>query len=329
MSLARLEINHRAPFEFGRSFGDVGSYTYLEGKAYFEVDPSHEANNGITDLALAPVNSGGKVEFSADFSMLKPTDPKAGRRTMLLDVVNRGNRTVVTRFNDVERANHLATSFSSGNGFLMREGYTVVFCGWQADVPPIPGLIGLQAPSALESGEPLVGRVLNQYQANEDRNIFPLADRYHLVNPSVYENTENAKLLVGDHPNGAFEEVPSDQWSIIRVEDREIEPDPAHLYMKDGFELGRIYQLVYTARGSRVVGLGFAAMRDISSFMKYGTASEGNPSAGELDVAISYGVSQTGRFLRQYLHTGMNTDENGNMAMDGVIAHVGLSLIHI
>ena len=323
MSVTRLEINHRAPFEFGRSFGDVGSYTYLEGKAYFEVDPSHEANNGITDLALAPVNSGGKVEFSADFSMLKPTDPKAGRRTMLLDVVNRGNRTVVTRFNDVERANHLATSFSSGNGFLMREGYTVVFCGWQADVPPIPGLIGLQAPSALESGEPLVGRVLNQYQANEDRNIFPLADRYHLVNPSVYENTENAKLLVGDHPNGAFEEVPSDKWSIIRVEDREIEPDPAHLYMKDGFELGRIYQLVYTARGSRVVGLGFAAMRDISSFMKYGTASEGNPSAGELDVAISYGVSQTGRFLRQYLHTGMNTDENGNMAMDGVIAHVG------
>ena len=157
MSVARLEINHRAPFEFGRSFGDVGSYTYLEGKAYFEVDPSHEANNGITDLALAPVNSGGKVEFSADFSMLKPTDPKAGRRTMLLDVVNRGNRTVVTRFNDVERANHLATSFSSGNGFLMREGYTVVFCGWQADVPPIPGLIGLQAPSALESDKPLEG----------------------------------------------------------------------------------------------------------------------------------------------------------------------------
>ena len=77
MSVSRLEINHRAPFEFGKSFGEVGSYTYLEGKAYFELDPSHEANSGITDLDLAPVNPAGKVEFSADFSMLKPTDPDA------------------------------------------------------------------------------------------------------------------------------------------------------------------------------------------------------------------------------------------------------------
>ena len=121
MAVSRLEINHRAPFEFGRSFGDVGSYTYLEGKAYFEVDPLNEANSGITDLDLAPLNSAGRVEFSADFSMLKPTDPAAGRRTMLLDVVNRGNRTVVTRFNAVERASHLATTFSYGNGFLMKE----------------------------------------------------------------------------------------------------------------------------------------------------------------------------------------------------------------
>ena len=83
---------------------------------------------------------------------------------MLLDVVNRGNRTVVTRFNDVERANHLATTVSSGNGFLMKEGYTVVFCGRQAEVPPIPGLIGLLAPSALENGKPLEGQILNQYQ---------------------------------------------------------------------------------------------------------------------------------------------------------------------
>nr|AIE93404.1 hypothetical protein [uncultured marine group II/III euryarchaeote AD1000_35_F01] len=120
----------------------MGSYTYLEGKAYFEVDPLNEANSGITDLDLAPLNSAGRVEFSADFSMLKPTDPAAGRRTMLLDVVNRGNRTVVTRFNDVERASHLATTFSSGNGFLMKEGYTVVFCGWQADA----GLCHAQVP---------------------------------------------------------------------------------------------------------------------------------------------------------------------------------------
>ena len=321
MPVTRLDITHRAPFELGRTFGDVGPYTYLEGKAYFEIDPAHDANTRITDIELGPLNSSGNIEFSADFSMLRPVDPEKGRRTMFLDVVNRGNKTVLSSFNKGMRAPNLASQAISGNGFLMRHGYTVVFCGWQADVPPIPGLISLDVPQATENGRPLVGRVLNQYQANSDTNIFPLADRYHMVNPAL--EIDDARLIVGDHPNGEFKEIPREKWSIIRVEDEEVEPDPSHVYVNEGFEPGRIYQLVYTAKGSRLVGLGFAAVRDICSFIKYGPRSDGNPSAGEIDHAVSFGSSQCGRFLRQYIHTGMNVDEDGRQGMDGIIAHVG------
>ena len=101
MPVTRLDITHRAPFELGRTFGEVGSYSYLEGKAYFEINPSHDANTRITDIELGPVNSSGNIEFSADFSMLRPVDPEKGRRTMFLDVVNRGNKTVLSSFKSV------------------------------------------------------------------------------------------------------------------------------------------------------------------------------------------------------------------------------------
>ena len=319
MSVTRLDITYRTPFESGKSFGDIGPYTYVEGKVYFEVDPLDDSNVRIVDLDLAPKNSEGLVEFSSDFSMLFPSDPSKGRRTMFLDVVNRGNRTVLSGFNKSKTTN-LLSPFSSGNGFLMNQGYTIVFCGWQADVPSIPGLISLDVPEAFKEGEPLRGLVMNQYQANDHVNLFPLADRYHLINPAA--SIDDARLFVGEHPNGDFHEVSNKEWFITNVEDRDVEPDPTHVYMKDGFEKGKIYQLVYTAKGSRIVGLGFAAVRDICSYLKYSSDS-GNPVQGSIDRAISYGASQSGRFLRQYIHTGMNIDEDGRSAMDGIIAHVG------
>ena len=96
MSVTRLDITYRTPFESGKSFGEIGPYTYLEGKVHFEVDPLNDSNVKIVDLDLAPKNSEGLVEFSSDFSMLFPSDPSKGRRTMFLDVVNRGNRTVLS-----------------------------------------------------------------------------------------------------------------------------------------------------------------------------------------------------------------------------------------
>ena len=323
MAVVKLEINRRALYADGESFGDVGQYEQIDGVAHYAVDPLHPNNAGIVDLELAPRDSQGRVWFSSDFTLLKPLHMERGRGSLLYDVVNRGRKTVLGRFNDSGRPTMPLDPLHAGNGFLMRHGYSVLFGGWQSDVPRGVGLIGLQAPDALDAdGQPLAGRIMCQFQATHFTDYFLLADRQHAPHPAVDPDEADAALTVRDHPNEPATPIARDKWRFMRFEDEASEPDPCHIYMEDGFEPGRIYQLVYTTRGSKVVGLGFAAMRDIVAYLKYATADQGNPCAGGIERAHAFGASQSGRFLRQYIHTGLNADEDGNMALDGIISHV-------
>ena len=323
MAVVKLEINRRSLYADGESFGDVGQYEQIDGVAHYAVDPLHPNNAGIVDLELAPRDSQGRVWFSSDFTLLKPLHMERGRGSLLYDVVNRGRKTVLGRFNDSGRPTMPLDPLHAGNGFLMRHGYSVLFGGWQADVPRGVGLIGLQAPDALDAdGRPLAGRIMCQFQSTHFTDYFLLADRQHAPHPAVDPDEADATLTVRDHPNEPATPIARDKWRFMRFEDESSEPDPCHIYMEDGFEPGRIYQLVYTTRGSKVVGLGFAAMRDIVAYLKYATADQGNPCAGGIERAHAFGASQSGRFLRQYIHTGLNADEDGNMALDGIISHV-------
>ena len=322
MPVTKLEITSSTPFAGGQSFGDAGAYTHLKGTAHFSVDPLHPNNEAITDVELAPRDSEGRVRFSADFEMLHPTDPDKGRRSIVFDVVNRGRKTILG-FNSAPRAMDPGAPVEPGNGFLMREGYTVVWCGWQADVPDDPYLMGMDAPQALDAnGAPLTGRILHQFQCNEPTNVFLLADRTHVPHPPTDADETGATLTVRDHPNEPSTEVPRDRFQFVRVEDEQVEPDIEHVYLRDGFEPGRVYQLVYTTTGSEVVGLGMASVRDIVSFLKYESEDDGNPVAGTIDYAHAFGSSQSGRFLRTYIYYGMNDDEQGRMALDGIMPHV-------
>ena len=200
-------------------------------------------------------------------------------------MVNRGRKTILG-FNSAPRAIDPGAPVEPGNGFLMREGYTVVWCGWQADVPDDPYLMGMNAPQALDAnGAPLTGRILHQFQCNEPTNVFLLADRTHVPHPPTDADETGATLTVRDHPNGPSTEVPRDRFQFVRVEDEQVEPDIEHVYLRDGFEPGRVYQLVYTTTGSEVVGLGMASVRDIVSFLKYESEDDGNPVAGTIDYA--------------------------------------------
>ena len=322
MAITELEITKRSNFAGGESFGDAGPYELLEGTAHYAVDPLHASNQGITDLDMAPRNSTGNVEFSADFALLRPVDPDLGNRRILFDVVNRGRKTALT-LNSVPTATDPTAPPEAGNGYLMRRGYTVVWAGWQADVPPTPGLIGLHAPEAIGSdGGPLTGKIMCQFQCDQPTQVFLLADRQHLPNPAADPEEAAATLTVRDLPNSPATPVDRGDWSFVRVEDEDVEPDYNHVYMPSGFEPGRIYQLVYTTTGSRIVGLGFAAMRDAVSFLKYAPASAGNPCADGIDYAYAMGRSQSGRFLRQYIHVGINQDEEGRVSLDGIMPHV-------
>ncbi len=319
MAVVRLDITQRSPFAHGTLFGRVGPYELVQGTATFAVDPLHPRNAVITDLDLAPRDATGRVALSAPFTILRPLSPERGNRRLFFDVVNRGRKTVLQRFNRAPAVADHTAALEPGNGFLMRHGYTVVWCGWQADVPPVPGLMGLRAPEALGPDGPLSGKMLCQFQANETTPMFLLADRQHLPHAAADSNEPTASLTVRDHPNGAAESISREQWSFVSLEG---DPAPYYIQLHPGFEPGKIYQLVYTSRGSTIVGLGFAAVRDIVSFLKYATVDDGNPCAGTLDYAYAFGSSQSGRFLRQMIHLGLIEDEAERLALDGIIPHV-------
>ena len=319
MAVVKIDITAREPLADGEAFDRAGAYEYLQGTAHFAVDPLHPRNAVITDLELAPRQADGTVAFTADFGMLRPVDAERGNRRMFFDVVNRGRKTVMPRFNDAPDIVDHTLPPNPGNGFLMRRGYTVVWCGWQVDVPPTPGLMGLQSPEALAPDGPLQGRILIQFQVNETTQQLLLSDREHTPHPAAHADEAAALLQVRDHPNAPATEIPRAAWSFVQM-DGDAASNFIHLHT--GFEPGRIYQLVYTTRGSRIVGLGFAAVRDIASFLKYGGAADGNPCAGRLDYAYAFGASQSGRFLRQMIYHGLAEDEKERLALDGVIPHV-------
>lgn len=312
----------------GAVFDAVGSYEELTGRLQFAIDPGHPANCAIADVELAPRNAQGEVEFAADISILLPVDRLRCNGRILLDVVNRGNTVAVPNFNHATRpvfgpGSDPNPPIDSGDGWLMRQGYVVVSCGWQCDVPEIPGLLRLSAPEARDrDGKPLTGRVYTQLQAPEELPHFLLSDRGHIPYPTADLDEPDAVLLARDQPDAKPEIIPRHRWRFARVERGQVVPDPRYVWLEGGFARGRLYQIAYTAVGAPVLGLGMAALRDSMAWLKHGTAAEGNPAPGLLRWVYAYGRSQTGRLLRTMIYHDLNRDEQGRRVFDGVIAHV-------
>jgi len=174
MPVTRFDIRLRRPLADGHAFGSVGAYEELKGRLHFAVDPQHPSNQRITDVGLAPRNAAGRVEFAADVSILVPVDRRRASGRLVLDVVNRGNTVTVPNFNRATRPVFGAASdpdpaIDVGDGFLMRHGFVVASCGWQDDVPRLPGLLRLEVPEALgPQGQRLTGRIYTQMQASRD-----------------------------------------------------------------------------------------------------------------------------------------------------------------
>jgi len=314
MAVTALEIKTRSPFAQGTAFGDVGPYEQLDGTVHFAVDPGHPSNAEITDLQLAPRDAHDLVRCWADIRILKPAAPQHGNHRLLLDIVNRGNPTVLTNFNSA------VGRMEPGNGFLMRQGYTVVWCGWQDDVPATPGLIRIQVPEAIDAGgKPIAGKIAVTFQPDAHIQVQLLSDRMHRPHPTADLHDRDAVLTVQDHEDAPPQTIPRQQWSFARLESGSVVPDATHIYLASGFVPGKVYRVVYTTAGAPVIGLGLLAMRDMVSFLRYGSAQEGNPCAGHMQYAYSFGRSQSGRFLRHFLYLGLNQDERDRLVFDGLI----------
>ncbi len=331
MPVTGFKITLRRPVNNGREFGDAGAYEEIKGVVKFAIDPEHPANERITDLKLAPRNSKGLVEFESDLAIVAPVDPSHGNGRMLLDVVNRGNRVSVPMFNLGSRplfggvhSEEPNPEIDPGNGFLMRHGYAVISCGWQNDLPPFEGLIGMRSQDAANpDGSPITGRIWSQLQRGVDVPSMMLSDRDHRPYSAVDMNEPGAVLTVRDMPDLPPETIDRGRWRFGRIDDSgEYVADPDYISLDGGFEKGRLYQVAYTTTGARVLGLGFAALRDCTSWVKHGGLEDDNPLAGNIEHAFSYGISQTGRMMRTFIYDDLNQDEEGREALDGIISNV-------
>jgi hypothetical protein len=333
MAVTHLEIHTRRPYARGAHFDKAGAYEDLQGTIHFAVDPLHAANREIVDLDLAPRDAEGRVHFRAGFRLFRPTDPARANRRLLFYVVNRGRQEL--RLNMPPPPPEPASEVDPGDGFLMRHGWTVAWCGWQWDVIDDPALIGLEAPSALgPDGQPIQGPVTVQFQPNEPHRYqflshYPQHPRpglsrffQHRPYPAADVDDPEARLLVRDGADGPRTEIPRTRWRFAREEDGRVVPDDTCVWLRDGFEPGRLYEVIYRTRICPVAGTGLLAVRDCVAFLRAAPAAEANPIAGMIDHTYGYGISQCGRFLRHFLYLGLNLDESGRQVFDGLIPHV-------
>ena len=323
--VTRVEITHRAPFAEGRSFGAAGAYECIRGRLHLETDPQNPANERISDLRRAPRNARGKVESWSDFSLLKPVDAAKGNGVLLYDVNNRGNMLALWTFNDGERTNDPKTGAHAGHGFLMKHGFSVLWCGWNGEVQADDTqrlLCGL--PIATENGRTITGSAHLEISSTE--KVFSRAFSWSpwgvgAAFPSVSLDNADATLTMRPHRGAEGFEVPRAEWAFGRWENEKLIPDATNLHVKAGFRPGWLYDLVYTAKEPRVTGLGLTAMRDCVAFFRHGAAKD-NPLAGAVQKACVFGISQSGRVIHHFLYEGLNGDEQGRRVFDGALIHV-------
>jgi hypothetical protein len=278
------------------------NYEQITGKVYFAVDPKLPANKIIIDIDRAPRNAQGLVEFSADLFVLKPKDAAKSNGTALLEISNRGGKGMIGMF-DLAQGRDLRTAQDLGDPLLFQSGYTLVWVGWEFDVPDRTAM-KLYAPVI----QGITGPVRSEIIVDRPSTSASLADRAQI--PYAVADPTTATLSVRDHPTDKPTLIPHDQWKFNST--------ATGVDYAAGFEPGRIYEVVYTGKDPAVVGLGPAAIRDCISYMK----QQGPSEPGGVKRAIAFGTSQSGRFLRKFLYDGFNADERGKKVFDGLWAHV-------
>ena len=333
----RIEITSRSVFADGMEYGAAGAYEKIRGKLFYAVDPDNAANAAIVDLDLAPRGADGKVRFQGDFILLKPVDLAKGNGRLLYDVNNRGNLYMLRHINGGSRTNDPSSAEDGGNGFLMRQGYALLWSAWNWDVRAGNNRLQIELPIATDEGQTIRQRIaaeiVNSYGQTAPASM-PLAWGNSRCYPALdATDNSNAVLTQRGVPDGARVPVPNERWSFSRIENGVRVPDPTSLALEGGIQPGIIYELIYEVENPRVVGLGLAAVRDAISFFHFqGSDRFGTPNPlaeradggweSEIDYAYIFGVSQSGRFIVHMLWQGFHVDEADRLVFEGARIHV-------
>lgn len=295
----------------GRTFGAVGTYDRILARATIAVAPEDPHNKIIADLDAAPRNAQGLAGAVTDVEILRPTVAANGNRTLFYDVLNRGNKLGPALFNDVPVVmNDPVKASDAGNGFLMNRGYTLVWSGWQGDVIAGGGRMTFSPPVALG----ITGLAREEFIFDQNDNPASATLSY----PAADLDISHTKISVRER-----ETDPRATPAGLEVSFES--PTKVSIKRPEGYDAGAIYEFIYTAKDPKVMGLGFAATRDTVSFLRNETADASgntNPLAGRIERAIGFGVSQSGRYLHDYLYLGFNADEAGRTVFEGLMPHI-------
>ena len=338
--LVRLVVEQTRVFAEGTSFGSVGPYERLDGIAYFEVDPKDPLNAVLVNIDKAPRNAQGLVEFSAPFFILKPQDMTKGNQKIFYVINNRGNKQALGYFNFSPAGpgiNNPLTAADAGDGFLMRQGYTVVDAGWQGDVAPGNSRLFPTLPVATQpDGSSIVAPIRIEYS---DRTIpaegtftLSLEGSPNFVSYAAADtDTARSTLTVREALDGPKTLVVPTKWAFgtCPTGADSLVPDDTNICLLDGFRADSIYELIYPAKNPRVMGLAYAVTRDLGSFLRNQVVDDaGNPNPLALDAtdvgirrAYSFGGSSTGMYQRDFLYLGFNEDEAHRKVFDAMWIH--------
>jgi hypothetical protein len=310
--VTRVTVISRTTVAGGQSFGATGPYERLVGRIEFALDPADPHNVGIVDLNHAPRDSDGRVRFSSDLYVLRPTDPSRGNGVLLFEVANRGIRAMLGRFNRAAPGGDPTTD-DLGDGLLMRAGYTLVWIGWEFDVPG-PRL-RIEAPPALlpaGSDDRLNVEIMHTARVPEVFLVDDPTGRPPVIYPPANPDSPSDILTVRDRFWDEGSVIPRERWHFV------VGPNNLpKLRLDTGFEPGRYYRVIYRPSGAVVAGVGLAAIRDAASAFRYRSDL---PIHGQR--AYAFGVSQAGRFLRQFLYEGFNVDARERRVFDAMWIHI-------
>jgi hypothetical protein len=313
----RVEVASRTEILNGQAFGSAGAYERIVGRVYFSVSVANIRNRGIVDLDKAVNLRDGEVEFSSDFIAVRPKNPNKANGSLLLEVPNRGRSRIIA----IVDGGSWNPADDVGDAWLLRNGYTVVSLGWQWDAAGKDAL-RFYAPIAKENGKTITGLLRGDLMPWKVMDEIPLGhliigeiggSEYPVAAPDDARNV----LTVRESRNAPRTVIRRSDWEFAHTVEGKLTASDRHIHLKGGFQQGKIYECVYVVADPVVAGLGFAAVRDFASYAKHDRSA-----VAPATRVYGEGISQNGRFLRDFLYQGFNADEEGKIALDGVLAHV-------
>src|SRR5262249_52347226 len=259
MPITDIAVTDILPFADGHEFGAAGAYVRIKGIARGTLEPQAPENAGIADLDKTAGNTKGLVEYATDFDILRPKDALRGSGILVYDVPNRGSKRIFNLLDDIPandpaRTNDPQTKEDAGLGFCLGRGYSLVWSGWDPGAPRANSGLGAEFPTALEGGSPMVRRIRDEFHFGTRPPGDGSARR--LSYPAAATDQPAARLTVRDRESDPRREIPRGDWEF--ADERTIRLLPAGR----AFEPIKIYELWYEATGAKVLGIGYASVRD-------------------------------------------------------------------